>query len=258
MIGFLLKKSFFDGWDNLISIVLMNLGFILCLAAIFFLPSFGESVFGGASMFLVIPGILLIHVYAGAVSALIREVSDFKSFEIKKVVEGLRMNWKISLLLGLFNSLIFVIIMIAFPFYISFGNFLGVAGAGFIFWVSFFWFVSIQYFFPVYTRLEGSFLKSIKKCVLISLDNPGFSIFSLIYSAILLVLSVITAFMIPGIAGILLFQQNAIKLRIYKYDWLEENPDGDRKKIPWDALLYEDRERIGPRSIKGMIFPWKD
>jgi hypothetical protein len=28
--------------------------------------------------------------------------------------------------------------------------------------------------------------------------------------------------MIPGIGGILLFQQNAIKLRIYKYDWLEE------------------------------------
>ncbi|MBI9104641.1 MAG: hypothetical protein JEY99_19655 [Spirochaetales bacterium] len=258
MIGFLMKKSFFDGWDNLISIILINLGFILCLAAIFFLPGFGENLLGSASIFLVIPGILLIHVYAGAVSALIKEASDFQSFELKKVVVGFKANWKVSLLLGVVNSLIFMVIIIAFPFYLSFGNMLGVAGAGFIFWVSFFWIVSIQYFFPVYTRLEGSFIKSIKKCFLISLDNPGFSIFSLLYSAILFVISLITAFMIPGIGGILLFQQNAIKLRIYKYDWLEENPDGDRKKIPWDSLLFEDRERIGPRSIKGMIFPWKD
>jgi hypothetical protein len=44
---------------------------------------------------------------------------------------------------------------------------------------------------------------------------------------------------------------------MYKYDYLEKNP-GDRRRIPWDALLVEDRERVGKRTLKGMIFPWKE
>ncbi|MCK9601024.1 MAG: hypothetical protein M0R06_18420, partial [Sphaerochaeta sp.] len=33
MTGFFLKKAFFDGWDNLISMVVINLGFLLILLA---------------------------------------------------------------------------------------------------------------------------------------------------------------------------------------------------------------------------------
>jgi hypothetical protein len=39
---------------------------------------------------------------------------------------------------------------------------------------------------------------------------------------------------------------------------LEENPDANRRKIPWDALLIDEKDRVGSRSIRGMIFPWKD
>jgi hypothetical protein len=62
----------------------------------------------------------------------------------------------------------------------------------------------------------------------------------------------------PGVGGLLLGQSVALKLLMYKYDWLEENPEGDRKHVPWDELLYEERESVGHRSLKGMIFPWKD
>ena len=45
---------------------------------------------------------------------------------------------------------------------------------------------------------------------------------------------------------------------MYKYDWLEANPEANRKKIPWDALLMDDKERVGKRTLRGMIFPWKE
>ena len=258
MIGFLIKKSFFDGWDNLLTILILNIGFIICMAVIFFLPGIAEGALGSASALLMIPGILLFHIFGGAVSNMIRQASDFKAVELKGIVTGIKESWKISVIIGILNCIIFIILIVGIPFYLSLGNLAGVAGAGLIFWISLFWMLSIQFFFPLHTRMGGSFFVLIKKSMLIALDNPGVSIFALLYSIILGALSVVTAFMMPGITGILLFHQNTVKLRLYKYDWLEENPGGDRKNIPWDALLYEDREKIGPRSLKGMIFPWKD
>ena len=252
-----MKKSFFDGWDNLIHLVLMNVGFVLCLAAVFFLPGAGEGL-GDASLVLTIPGILLIHLFAGAVSVPLMEAADFKAFDFRRLPEGLKKTWQAALFLGGINSVMSLIVAVAFPFYLSFGNFLGIIGAGFIFWIGLFWLLSFQYFFPIYTRLNGGFIQTLKKCMLIALDNPGFSFFTLIYSLIMLIISVVTAFILPGITGIMLFVQDAVKLRLYKYDWIEENGVEEKKKIPWDALFSEDQERIGPRSLKGMIFPWKD
>ena len=75
-------------------------------------------------------------------------------------------------------------------------------------------------------------------------------------------LSVFLAFLIPGLAGIALAQTNAFRLRLYKYDWLEQHtdltPKEARKHIPGGELIAEDRETLGPRSFKSFIFPWKD
>ena len=32
----------------------------------------------------------------------------------------------------------------------------------------------------------------------------------------------------------------------------------ERRQIPWEELIYEDRETLGPRKLKSFIFPWKD
>ena len=69
---------------------------------------------------------------------------------------------------------------------------------------------------------------------------------------------------------------------MYKYDFLEERQQASadqtsadqegtdegqveqaggkrrRVRIPWDALLAEDREQVGVRTLRGMIFPWKE
>ncbi|MBR4011819.1 MAG: hypothetical protein IKI98_03255, partial [Spirochaetaceae bacterium] len=87
-----------------------------------------------------------------------------------------------------------------------------------------------------------------------------FSIFIFIYNLILAVLSCVV-FVLPGFSGICLSLNNALRLRLYKYDWLEEHPDiplkEARKQIPWGELIAEDYETLGPRSFKSFIFPWK-
>ncbi len=91
----------------------------------------------------------------------------------------------------------------------------------------------------------------------ILLDNPGFCIGLLIGTLFVFFVSVFTAFLLPGLTTIMLWHNAALKLRLYKYDYLEEHPDG-RRSIPWDALLVEEREKVGKRTLKGMIFPWKE
>jgi hypothetical protein len=59
-----------------------------------------------------------------------------------------------------------------------------------------------------------------------------------------------------------LFIDEALRLRLLKYDWLMANPAGStagrRRRIPWHDLLKEDREMTGTRTWRNFIFPWKD
>jgi hypothetical protein len=85
----------------------------------------------------------------------------------------------------------------------------------------------------------------------------------IVHNAVVLVLSMFLAFLFPGPGGILLFLDEALRLRLLKYDWLEANPAADpaqarKRKIPWDEILIDERERTGTRSFKSFIFPWKD
>ena len=47
-----------------------------------------------------------------------------------------------------------------------------------------------------------------------------------------------------------------------KYDYLEEHPElktkKERKQIPWEELLYDDKETLGPRNFKSFFFPWRE
>jgi len=160
--------------------------------------------------------------------------------------------------MGLFVFLLFVVVSFVIPFYLSIQSLVGLLLAAIVFWTTIFAILSFQFYFTVYARLGSKVMKSFKKCMIISLDNSGFSIFSLLHNIAALILSIVFVFMFPGPAGILLFLDEALRLRLLKYDWLEENPGANRRKIPWDALLIEEREKTGTRSLKNFIFPWKD
>jgi hypothetical protein len=256
MFGFLIKKAFFDMWDNLIRVVILNLGFILIFAVLVYFPLLFQSIPVLFYISLAV-GMSLLFVYSGMISVMVSKIADYAKPEFRDTLGYLKETYPTSLLFALVNLALVFLFSVAFPVYGQIRSFVGPLASSFLFWILVFWVLAVQYFFPVQSRLDKKFGKILKKMFLIFLDNPLFSVGLLIGAAATLAISVFTALLLPGIASILLWWNVALKLRVYKYDYLEEHP-GDRKNIPWDALLVEDRERVGKRTLKGMIFPWKE
>ena len=258
MIGFLIKKNFFDLWDNLFRVALLNLGFIASLAVPVFIPTLFESVplFGWLFLFL---GILWCLVYLSAASLCLKSVSDYGGFGFADFFRNIKIGMPLGLVMGLIIFIAVLLVTVVMNFYLfSMGGLFGLLLAAVIFWTMVVGILSLQFFFTVRNRLDTKISKIIRKCFVFFFDNPGFCVFTFFNNLVLFVISVFLAFLFPGPAGILLFLDEGMRLRLLKYDYLEANPEADRKKIPWDALLIDERERTGTRSLKSFIFPWKD
>ena len=261
MIGFLLKKTFFDLWDNLLRVVLINLGFLISITIPIFLP--GLIPITLVSMVVFIVGILWCFVYLAAAAFSLKAVSDYGSFGFADFWANLKAGWKTGVAAGVIAVMLFLMIWAIIPFYLAMESILGFLLAAVIFWTFLLGLVSFQFFFAVRVRLDTKLKKVIKKFFIIFFDNPGFAVFCLLHTIVTMILSAILALLLPGPAGSILFLDEALRLRLLKYDWLEENPQTDpsgpkRRYIPWDAILIEEREKTGSRTIRNFIFPWKD
>ncbi len=257
MIGFYIKKAFWDGWDNVLTLALFNLGHILIGGLAFFLP----SILGAESVVLMLCfglGILGLSVWQAVIAFAMRTVADFGTPGFKESISAIDKAWKPGVALGATLVLILFSVVIGVPFYLSRGGFLGVILASLLFWTCLIVLLASQFFLPLAARREGRLLKHAKHALILVADNPGFSLFLLLHRMATMLLSVLMAFLLPGLAGAALGGADAVKLRLKKYEYLEQNPGADRRKIPWDSLLEEDRELLGKRTLKNMIFPWKD
>ncbi len=257
MIGFLIKKTFFDLWDNMFRIVLVNLGFIVSAAVPILLPSVLSSV-PALAFVVAFVGILWCFVYATAAALCVRSISDYGSFGFADFFAALKESWFSGLVLGLVGALLILLAYSALPFYLGLNSMLGLFAASLVFWTLVICLLALQFYLPIRARLATDVRKILKKCFLVFFDNPGLALFALIHNLVITALSFLLAFLLPGPAGVLLFLDEALRLRLLKYDWIEANPGENRKKIPWDELLDEEREKTGTRSFRSFIFPWKD
>jgi small-conductance mechanosensitive channel len=257
MFGFLIKKAFFDMWDNMLRVLLMNLGYILVLAIFFLLAPLFLDV---PPLFIatVVVGIAVCAVYTGVVSRMCSEICDYRQPGFSDIPRFLKESFGSSLLLAAALAGYVFVVSIAFRFYGGLKSLVGPLAVAVLFWVTVGWLLASQFFFPLQSRLDRKFRKIFRKTFLLFFDNPAFSIGLFLCSGIVLLVSFFTALLLPGLSSILLLWNAALKLRLYKYDWLEKNPGPGRRSVPWDALLVEDRERVGKRTLKGMIFPWKE
>lgn len=258
MFGFLIKKSFFDLWDNFLPAILLNLGFILVLIIPIVLPPTVSVLGAAASVTLFFAGIITTFIYIGGASGLATEVVNYESLEWSSFFRPLRENLVVSAVLATLVILHILLLSVAVPIYSTMGNYLGLFALAILFWMSVIWWLSIQYVIPVRCRIAAHPVAVFKKAFILMLDNVLFSIVLALGALVIVLLSFFTAFLIPGIAGVVIWYQAALKLRLYKYDYLEQNPDATARRIPWDDLLYDDRERVGKRTLRGMIFPWKE
>jgi hypothetical protein len=256
MIGFLIKKTFFDLWDHLFIIVLFNLGFIASAAVpILLAPALSFS--APLSLAVLFIGIVWCFIYAAAVSRCVMRISDYARFEFADFFRSVKPALPAGVCGGVMVFFLFLLITMVIPFYLNFESVAGIFFSALVFWALVIGVLSLQFFITIAARLDHHIIKAVKKCFLIFFDNTGFCIFSFFHNLILIIISALTAFLIPGPAGILLYLDEALRLRLLKYDWLEAHPDEGRR-IPWDALLIDEREKTGTRSFRNFIFPWKD
>jgi hypothetical protein len=260
MIGFLIKKTLYDLWDNMFRVVLLNLGFFLC-TAVLSVPIWFPKVFNPTGPLVIVffvLGTLICSIYLATAALTIKSISDYGNFTFQDFFGNIKKAWPAGVAVFVFLFIIYIMFAVVIPFYASMASLFGLIIVALLIWVIVFAFLSFQFYFSVYSRLGMSIIKSFKKCMLISFDNTGMAIFLLIHNILALAVSVIFVFMFPGPVGVLLYLDEALRLRLLKYDYLEAHPEADRKKIPWDALLIDEREKTGNRSLRNFIFPWKD
>ncbi|AEC01959.1 hypothetical protein [Parasphaerochaeta coccoides] len=260
MVGFFIKKAFFDGWDNLIGLVVHNLGFLLVFV----------GAYGGMSLMAIdgysVVGIIALVIISAVYSFYCAVVSwqtclyaDYKREGFRALKEGFSRLWRHGVLHFFINTALILIVFFVLPFYFLQNTTLAFIFGMFVFWVFVIVGLAMQYFFPLACRMSGDRpMKTFRKCFILLADNLGFSLFLIFHGIISGVLSLVLVGLTPGTGGILLSRQVAVKLLMFKYDYLEEHPETDRKHIPWEDLLFDEREKVGHRSIKNMIFPWKD
>lgn len=258
MFMFLIKKAFFDMWDHFLGVAMLNLGFIALLTIPILVPPAVVETSVALAFFSQAVGILLVVVYAGAVSLATRDMVNYQRPEFRKLIEYLKESWKSSLVFGAILIGIVIVLWFGVPVYAGMGNLLGLAAIVFLLWALIIWGISSQYYFPIRGQLDTKIPKIIRKCFVLFFDNTFFSILLAIGTIVIAVGSVFTALLIPGITGLLIWHHAGLKLRLLKYDYLEENPSANRRRIPWDALLVDEEERVGKRTLRGMIFPWKE
>ena len=253
----MLQKAFWDAWDNMGRVLLVNFVFILLAAVPVFVPRAlaGVPVLGMVTM---LAGFLLLFVYSGGVSAYFRDLVRYESPELKDIWGHIRENWKISLLLGVLVCFFYFMCLTGFRFYSALGNVLGLVGLAFLFWVFLLVTIALVFFYPAMNNLDRDFRKIVKKSFILFFDNTGCAVVLALMILVNSVISVALALLLPGIGGILILQESAMKILLMKYDYLEENPEASRKKIPWAVLIRDEREKVGKRTLRGTIFPWKE
>ena len=215
MIGFLIKKNFFDLWDNLFKLAFINLGFITSLAFPVFIPSIMPEI-PFLKMGLLLIGILWCFVYLSAAAMSLKAVSDYGNFGFADFLNNLKIIWPLGLVMGAFVFIGYLLCTVVIPFYLSMSSMIGLLLAALVFWTLVIAVLALQFFFAVRARLDTKLLVVIKKCFLIFFDNPAFCVFTFIHNIFLLGISVFLAFLAPGPAAILLFIDEGLRLRLLK------------------------------------------
>ncbi|MCQ2576599.1 MAG: hypothetical protein MJ162_07625 [Treponema sp.] len=271
MYRFILKKNFCDTWDNLLGVIVTNALYVCISAALLYLwavitKAMGENANVWASMGMTLGLITLWNIIHAIISLAYGEIAvDIANFQAGsivgffKAIPGCLLD---GLLYGLFVSVWLYISAFCMYYYLGLGSTLGLLLCAFIFWIDIFVALSLQYFVPIRSTMHNNFLKVLKKCFFMFFDNTGFTILLAINNLFLFLLSIVFFGFIPSVGSIIINLQNNFRIRLYKYDYLEQHPElktkKERKQIPWEELIYEDRETLGPRTFRSFLFPWKE
>jgi len=258
MFRFAIKKAFFDLWDHLFFALAVNLVFTLAVLGLGSLTVLFQGM-GPSGLILYAPfPFLVAALLGGTASFWARDIALQGSARFADFPAHFLASWKPSLAFGLAWLIMAAGMIFGVPFYTTVHPI-----AGFVFGVVMAWLIffagGMGLFYPgLNAQIEPKIGKLVRKSFLVFLANPWASLVTALGLAVCIVASVFTLGFFPGILGISLWLQICFQFLMAKYEWVEATPDEDHKKVPWSVLLAEEMEKVGPRTLKSLIFPWKD
>ncbi|MBN1500384.1 MAG: hypothetical protein JW982_09515 [Spirochaetes bacterium] len=260
MIKILFKKVFYESWDNFYKLLIINIP----VAAVV-LPSL-YLVYAALSIpMFVIPLLVIItfllNLYFGVVSGCANSMLHREQLDLKKYLSFFKISLIPAFVLTLISLFILCVFLLAIPFYVKIGGFPGFFASSIIFWASVLWLLSSQFYWPLYYLEKNKQKDILKKSIALLFDNKRLALLLAFIFIIYTAFSVFTGFLLPGISFVSYIQQCGVNMLLKKYSYLNTlsgKGQFPKKNIPWRIILEQDFLELENRTLKNVIFPWKD
>jgi hypothetical protein len=248
MFGCAIKKAFYDFWDNLYTVFLFNLIFVMLgtLVVIFLVTPHGFLFI----MIIAIVGFVLLSNFLAAQFLFFTEIANFETPTFKEIFGKIAETWKVNLVISLLYVGVITLVITGVPFYLSARGSIRVIGPGVLLGTSILISLILLFFYPFYVKFDGKIIRSFITSVRFISDNVFFVIGVVVGIGIIAEISSFTLMLFPGPGAMIVWVCSCFKLRMYKYEYLEKNPETNGA-IPWNDILEKEREQYKNRGIFG-------
>ncbi len=257
MFKFLVKKSFFDLWDNLLYCFLYNIVFMGTVAVYLFVIKLTQN--GPVSVFFVITAVFL-FAFCFLIFGFTGVATKWSKYEHSPFFEffsfGIRKAGHLVLFYILTAFLFFSSIVII-PYYLSLHNYLGIVLAVVLFWICIFLGLTLMYYPALTYKNNIGVFATFKRAMMFFADNKAFSFGTALLGVLVFLVSALSFFMIPGFVGLFLLLADSCKLIDIRYDYAKTKRISRKDIDVRDMFLNEDAD-VGKRSIRNFFSPWKN
>ena len=256
MLGFSIRKAFYDGWDHILSLAAMNVFYVLLLLAFYLAGGTNLETHTALSLTLLSLIVLVYCIYSIGVY---RNAYAYGK-DLKSDIKGFFSEIKKRIKYGLFHYLVTMLILVGTlfvgPAYLSLGSLMGYFTGTLVLWVALAVLLAMQYYYPLcfYCPHKGP-LQIFKLCFAFFLDNFGYTLFLMIRTIFDLVVSVLSALLVPGLAGVAVSRTTMVRLLIIRYEYLDNHVGIPKKQADWDEMLFDESERLRDRNLLDAVFP---
>jgi hypothetical protein len=236
-------------WENIGTVILLNAGLLIIFAGMLFILVATADQF---LLFIIVAFIgfwILSWYLKGAALIAVSFSSDSKKC-LRDVGSCIAKGFSGSAAAGFFFSLCLMIFLSAVPFYLSLKTIVSYIPVVLLFCGAVIAFPAVQMLIPLAAVQPGSFKQTFINSFLILFTEPLLVIVVTVNSICIIALSVLTAFLLPGIGMVLLLWEETCLLIIKIYA-------GELNEEAVSNFIIGEEKRLRKNPIKSFLMPWK-
>jgi|GEM_PF-3063394 len=251
MVLLLIKKTFYDFWDNLYSMFLF--GIITVVIAAFCFATCVTVGTNGLQIYAVIIGLIVcLGQFLAAMFFYTYDIAMNEEVKVRNMFGYISDTWKINLLISGILSVISILSISGIAFYLRATGPIAIVGTGVLAGTGIIVGLVLLFFYPFYIRSEGDIVESFKKSAFFISDNPVYVMGIIFGIAVIVAMSMFSYMIIPGLGAMVLWINVCVRTRLFKYDYRKatNTHSGD---IPWEEVLKDDIEMYETRGFSKKV-----